>query len=637
MSFRRVGWLAAIVLLISFWSACGQVYRPVVIPCTAGGIPGCPVETNPQPANFHFIFGISTNIPNYAGSAMQIDVAGDTVVGETSTSTGNSPNTGFNPTFAAILPNFSRIYVATAASVYSRGVDAIDFFTPVPQTRLAAGLGIVSTVSLPPLTGQSATVIALSEAGNVVTATLNAPFVASPANLANCLASSPACQYVPLGTAVVVSGEAVNGYNGTFPITSITSTVQGTTTVYQITYTASATGLASCSSTGTPCALGGTAYVPGQPVSLASIENTEMYVANFNSNSVAKISEVSNVVTNTTSTEPPLGPASPAPNPVSIAEANAQVGPKLYVANQGNNTVTSLNSIDLSSNNPTNNVTGFTGITPVWVVARPDGQKVYVVTQGDGQLVTIDTATDTVSSSFSLGVGANFAFLDPNLNRIYAVNPTTATVYVFSDTGGVDSNGVPNDTPLLLTTLSFASGSTACPAGCTPVSVTALLDGSRFYVATYQSYAASCPDSNVSGACIVPQLTVFNANSFALQYPSAPTMTLLTWPPFSTNQYAVPPVPGCAPPTPPALYNPLSTRYRVFTVASADSTRVYVGMCDAGAVAVIDTTGGNTNNPNQPQPPDTLVTTLLTPYSASAPQANGEPLPQSPIFLFMGQ
>jgi len=36
-------------------------------------------------------------------------------------------------------------------------------------------------------------------------------------------------------------------------------------------------------------------------------------------------------------------------------------------------------------------VTGFTGVTPVWVVARADGQKVYVLTQGDGQLVTIDT------------------------------------------------------------------------------------------------------------------------------------------------------------------------------------------------------------------------------------------------------
>jgi YVTN family beta-propeller protein len=617
MSVRRVGWLAAIVFLIVLWSACGQVYRPVVIPCTSGAIPNCPVETNPQPANFHSVLGVSTNIPNYAGSAMQIDVAGDSIVGETSTSTGNSPNTGFNPTYGVILPNDSRVFVATAGSVYDKGVDAIDYFTPVFQATLATGLGVVGTISLPPLTGQSSSIVALSEAGNVVTATLSAPLLAAPSSAA----------LVPAGTALVISGEDIPGYNGTFTISSISGTT--------VTFTDSLAGLGSCSSTTTLCAGAARASVPAQPVFLASIENAEMYVANFSSNSVAKISTASSVVTNAASTEPPcVSPCSsvPASNPVSMAEANAREGAKLYIANQGNNTVTSLNSIDLSSNNPaTNNVTGFTGTTPVWVVARADGQKVYVVTQGDGQLATIDTATDSVSGSLSVGAGANYIFLDPNLNRLYVVNPATATVYVFSDTGGVDGNGVPNDTPVLLTTLSFASGSVACPSGCTPTSVTALLDGSRFYVASYQS-VGSC--TGVSGACIVPQLTVFNANSFALQYPSAPTMTLLTWPPFSTNQTGVPPVTSCA--LSPS-YTPTSVRYRVFSVASADSTRVYVAMCDAGAVAVINTTGGNTNNPGEPLPPDALVTTLLSPYSGGAPQANGEPLPQSPIFLFMGQ
>jgi YVTN family beta-propeller protein len=611
-----MGWLAAIVFLIVLWSACGQVYRPVVIPCINSGLPNCPVETNPQPANFHSVLGVSTNIPNYAGSAMQIDVGGDSIVGETSTSTGNSPNTGFNPTYGVILPNDSKVFVATAGSVYDKGVDAIDYFTPVFQATLASGLGVVSTISLPPLTGQSSSIVALSEAGNVVTATLSAPLLASPSSAA----------LVPVGTALVISGEDISGYNGTFFISSISGTT--------VTFTDPLTPLASCSASTTLCAVAATASIPAQPVFLASIENAEMYVANFNSNSVAKISTVSSVTTNTATTEPPcVAPCStvPASNPVSIAEANARQGTKLYIANQGNNTVTSLNSIDLSSNNPaTNNVSGFTGITPVWVVARADGQKVYVVTQGDGQLATIDTATDSVSSSLPVGTGANYIFLDPNLNRLYIVNPATAAVYVFSDTGGVDGNGVPNDTPVLLTTLSFASGSAACPSGCTPVSVAALLDGSRFYVASYQT--ASCAGS--SSPCIVPQLTVFNATSFALQYPSAPTMTLLTWPPFSTNQTAVPPVASCA--LSPS-YTPTSVRYRVFTVASADSSRVYVAMCDAGAVAVINTTGGNTNNPGQPLPPDTLVTTLLSPYSGGAPQASGEPLPQSPIFLFMGQ
>jgi hypothetical protein len=55
-------------------------------------------------------------------------------------------------------------------------------------------------------------------------------------------------------------------------------------------------------------------------------------------------------------------------------------------------------------------------------------------------------------------------------------------------------------------------------------------------------------------------------------------------------------------------------------------------MCDAGAVAVINTTGNNANNPGSPLPPDTLVSAL-----PMAPQANSASAFQSPIFLLMGQ
>jgi hypothetical protein len=44
----------------------------------------------------------------------------------------------------------------------------------------------------------------------------------------------------------------------------------------------------------------------------------------------------------------------------------------------------------------------------------------------------------------------------------------------------------------------------------------------------------------------------------------------------------------------------------VFTAASEDSTRVYVSMCDAGAIAVINTTDSNTNS-SIPLPADSVV------------------------------
>ena len=522
MRVRRVGCLAAMVLSILVWIACGQVYRPVVIPCSTGGVPGCPVETNPTPSDFHTVFGMSTNSPTYPGTAMQIDVAGDSVIGETPSNDLSKPNLGLNPTHMAILPNDSRVFVASAGSVVSGGIDVVSSFTPQFQSTLASGLGTVTTIGLP--TGS-------------------------------------------------------------------------------------------------------------QPVFLNTTQSTALYVANFGSNSVSTINTTSNVVANTTSVGIGIS------NPVSLAETPNAF--KLYVANQGNNTVSSLNPVDLTPNV----VTGFTGVTPVWVVARGDSQKVYVLSEGDGQLWTIDVATDTVTSSLPVGAGANFIFYDTDLNRLYVTNPVTQTVYVLSATGGL-SGGVVSDVPVQLAAISFTAGSTPCPGGCIPVSVTGLLDETRFYVASYQT-ATTCPDPDVTGACVVPSVTVFDANSLAVKYPSAPTLTLLVGPlactptptnscttnsPFVTGQFAVPPVASCATtPLYPTLYSPTVTRFRMFTVASEDSTRVYVGTCDAGVIAVVNTTGSNTNNPGTPIAPDTVVADL-----PAATAATGSAL-QNPIFLLMGQ
>jgi hypothetical protein len=133
---------------------------------------------------------------------------------------------------------------------------------------------------------------------------------------------------------------------------------------------------------------------------------------------------------------------------------------------------------------------------------------------------------------------------------------------------------------------------------------------------------------------VIPRLTVFDANSFAIKT----TLTLLSLPPFASNptanqsQFAVPPIASCAPA---AVYAPGTTRFRVFTTASADSSRVYVGMCDAGSIAIVTTTtssispGGNT--------PDTLVRDLAAPFSAGSSSTGGEPPPQNPVFLLAGQ
>jgi DNA-binding beta-propeller fold protein YncE len=306
-------------------------------------------------------------------------------------------------------------------------------------------------------------------------------------------------------------------------------------------------------------------------------------------------------------------------HPVAMAETpNAQ---NLYVVNQGDGTTPST-VVNLSPTDLSQLASITVGINPTWVVARLDNQRVYVLTQGDGLLVPIDVATNTALQSqtnLSVGAGANFLLYDSNLNRLYVTNPTTENVFVYSATGGVDLSGNPNDTPKLLATISMGAG--ACPGGCSPVSVTALPDGSRFYVASYRS-ESSCSDPNVGAtACIVPMLTVFDAPSMTVKtggsplLKGTPSLSLLSSPPFSATQYAVPPVASCAPVTP---YNPgnvdSNTRFRMFTTSSSDSSHVYVSMCDAGAIAILATT---TNSLNQgTNAPDTLINNISTPFGA---------------------
>lgn len=518
MSFRRVGGLAAVALAMMLWMSCGDIYRPVVIPIAI---------TPPNSANFHAVFAISTNAQANPGAALQIDVSGDTNIGEA--------NMGINPTHAAIVPNNARVYVASAgtacvenpslcnsAGVFTGGADIVTAFSPALGTSTATGLGLPTTFTFP--------------------------------NIG------------PIG------------------------------------------------STGTPSWF--CSYLPDF---LATTESSQMYVANYgvdndpgcaanlaSTDSVAILSNATGAITNIAYL--PAGA-----HPVALAEtANAQ---HLYAVNQGDNTVTDLSPIDLSTT-----ATITVGITPVWAVARPDNQRVYVLTQGDGMLVPMDVATDTIlpsQTNLSVGIGANFLLYDPNLNRLYVANPTNGNIYIFSATGGVDLSGNPNDTPTLLATISMAAGSKPpCSSTCSPVSIATLPDGSRFYVASFQSEPA-CSDPNVGSTapCIIPLLSVFDAPSMTLKPATsslrAPSISLLGAPSFAANQYALPPVTSCAAPS---TYTPGTTRFRMYATAASDSSHVYVSICDAGMIAdVVTKTNTISTGTNSP---DTLVTDIPAPFAA---------------------
>jgi YVTN family beta-propeller protein len=291
---------------------------------------------------------------------------------------------------------------------------------------------------------------------------------------------------------------------------------------------------------------------------VGTAENASLYVANSGNNTVSAITMGSNVL------EPPVYGIPVGVNPVSLAETpNLQ---KLYVANRGNGggggSVTSINPVDRSVNPPITNVTW---VSPVSVAARSDGNRAYVLDQGNGMVSAIDTASDIVLNSVSVGVGANFMLYDPTRNRLYVSNPVANTVtYLQASTDALSA-----------TVLAIAN----------PISVAVLPDGTRAYISS----------AVVSGGNVTSRITVINASSGSVT----------TRIPLTTVAQV------CA-----------SNPSELSMAAAADSSRLYVGNCDAGNVAIIQTLS------------DTMLLQMPAPQSATF--SNGTPLPQNPVFVVAG-
>ena len=520
-----MGWMAVILLAAWLELSCGEVYRPVVIPVSI---------TPPNPANFHAVFGISANIPFNPGTALQIDVSGDTSIG--------SGTMGVNPTHAAILPNNSRVFVASAGSLFPGDADVVTAFFPAVDSTTATGLSSPTTFTYPnvgainPLTQLPFT--CSYQPDFVATAQSSTVFVANYG-----VENDPNCNFSSTDSVAVLN--AAQGNIGSF------------------------------------------AYLPAGS------------------------------------------------HPVAMVETSDAIN--LYVLNQGGNSVIDLSPQDLSTL-----ATIPVGSAPAWAVARPDNRRVYVVTQGDGQLYTIRTDTNVVvpgSPQSVGGAGANYVAYDKSLNRLYVTNPGAGAVYVFdattdpptpmgSATGAVTvpAPPVPPNTPP-------CSGGACAYSAVSPVSVAALPDGSRFYVASYVTATGTCPDPNMAAVgCLIPQITVFDSGTLAAKTTVFPLIPSVTSPVSQIQPFAFAPATFCAPVFP---YTPATARFRMSTVASTDSSRVYASICDGGLVAIVRT---NTNTiATGVNAADTLVTDLATPFGAGPAQANHEPATQNPVFLLNGQ
>src|SRR5579884_2275423 len=151
--------------------------------------------------------------------------------------------------------------------------------------------------------------------------------------------------------------------------------------------------------------------VGSTPIAVNSARPGFMYVLNSSSN--ANCPSTGSISIINTSGLAVVATDCVGPNPLSFAQLPN--GTKIYVANQGDNTI-SVFDPDAGAVTSTITQTMGLGLNPVFVLPSLDSNYVFVVNKGDGtnpgSLSIITTINDQVAQSIPLGVGPTFAYID---------------------------------------------------------------------------------------------------------------------------------------------------------------------------------------------------------------------------------
>ena len=396
-------------------------------------------------------------------------------------------------------------------------------------------------------------------------------------------------------------------------------------------------------------------------VAVAPLDTTA-YVTLPNLNAVGVVNTVSSNIVATI----PVGS-----NPYALAVTPDKS--KLYVANQGNNKVSGFNTVDRSQRvgSPAS-----TTSPPIWLVARSDNQRVYVL-ETNGTLAWLDTTStagpDALAETAISVPSATTMTYDSNLNRLYIPGGQQMQI--------VD---VSQSQPQLLATISIPSFALLPSGSSAPAIATAaaaLPDGSRAYVASFAVLPSQFSISAVSGdgttatyaytltaghdltpgvtvtvtgtgsgfdgtflvGAVVSGTTACPGTCFQAPNTTSGSGTLgsgtgsnifpqVTVVDVSSNTIrttvAIPGFPDATDSSTPRYLAPVcaNTRFRMMMAAGGDSSRAYLSSCDGGNVSIIDTSN------------DTYIENLPAPASNSRPPIPPNPLnpPQNPVFLLAG-
>jgi YVTN family beta-propeller protein len=404
------------------------------------------------------------------------------------------------------------------------------------------------------------------------------------------------------------------------------------------------------------------------PSFVATTEAAQAYVVLSSLNSVGVI----NTSLNTLVATVPVGNT-----PVAMAETPDTK--KLYVANQGDSTISGFNTQTANLSPRTGSPTSTTS-PPIWLSARSDSQMVYAL-EANGTLAALNTFStsgpDTLTEYPNINVpGATYMVYDENLNRLYIPGGQEMEI--------IDVGQSP---PQVLGTINIPAFTplNSAPVPATAAAVTDLPDGSRAYVSSYAVLPSNFTVTSVSGdgtnATYAYTLTAgqnltagvsvsvlgtgqngFDGNFLVIAIVSGttacpgtcfqvPNTTVLASTPVSvsasgsnvfpqvtvvwTNSNTIKTT-AALPGFPDATnanylqglyYVPVcaSTRFRFNMAPGGDSSRAYLSTCDSGVVDIINTAT------------DTYLLDQPEPASARPPiPPDTQNPPQNPVFLLAG-
>ncbi len=276
-------------------------------------------------------------------------------------------------------------------------------------------------------------------------------------------------------------------------------------------------------------------------------------------------------------------------------QAPVQAAPSAYVANNFSGTVS---VIDTATNAVTTTIT--VGNNPKGVAVSPDGSQVYVVNQCAsssnctyGTVSVIDTATDLVTDTIPVGSGSIGVAVSPDGSRVYVTNLNSNTVSVIDTATGQVTDTI--------------------PVGISPEGVAVSPDGSRVYVTNQcASSSSNCTNGTVSVIDTASGLVTASipVGSEPIGVAVSPDGSHVYVTNFGSNTVSVIDMATAVTATIPVGTHPIGV------AMSSDGSRVYVasqcvigGSCANGTVSVIDTAS------------DSVLTTInvgVQPYSLGA-------------------